>query len=156
MSNILKLITAIAIPLVIGFGGSLFTTTGPGSWYETINKPPWNPPNGIFGPVWTALYILMGIALFLVWQKEKPGKVKQTSILFFSIQLILNFFWSVIFFGEHQIGLAFFEIILLWLMIIFTIFMFARLSKPAAWLMVPYISWVSFAAILNYTIWQLN
>lgn len=154
MNNPLKLIIALAIPLLIGFSGSFFTASEIGSWYQTIQKPLWNPPNWIFGPVWTTLYVLMGISLFLVWRSS--ASQKRVAIILFTVQLVLNFFWSFIFFKHHQIGLAFAEILVLWLMILLTIFSFARINKLAAWLLVPYISWVSFAAILNFTIWQLN
>jgi translocator protein len=156
MSNVLKLIISVGLTLLVGFSSSFFTVTEIGSWYQTIQKPSWNPPNWIFGPVWTTLYVLMGISFFLIWRSEKAGKIKRIAVILFTIQLVLNFFWSFIFFNQHQIGIAFAEITALWLMILFTILAFARISKPAAWLLVPYISWVSFAAILNFTIWQLN
>lgn len=156
MNNTLKLVIAIAIPLVIGSTSAFFTVTGVDSWYQTINKPSWNPPDYIFGPVWTTLYILMGVSLFLVWKSGTDAGTKRKAIVLFAIQLVLNFFWSFIFFDQQLIGAAFAEIIGLWLFILLTIFAFARISKTAAWLLVPYISWVSFAAVLNYTIWQLN
>lgn len=156
MNNTLKLIIAIAIPLAVGATSGFFTITGIESWYQTINKPSWNPPGSVFGPVWTTLYVLMGVALFLVWKSSGSDTLKRTAITLFAIQLILNFFWSFIFFDQQQPGWAFVEIITLWFFILLTIFSFARVSKMAAWLLVPYISWVSFAAILNYTIWKLN
>lgn len=156
MSNIVKLIIAIAIPLAVGATSGFFTVTGVDSWYQTIQKPSWNPPNWVFGPVWTTLYVLMGIALFLVWKSEAADQLKKIAIGLFAVQLILNFFWSFIFFNQQQIGWAFAEIILMWVFILGTIFMFANINKAAAWLLVPYISWVSFAAILNYTIWKMN
>lgn len=156
MKNWLKLIIAIAIPLAVGFTSSIFTMEGVNGWYRTINKPSWNPPNYIFGPIWTTLYILMGIALYMIWVSNGSKTKKNRPFILFTIQLILNFFWSYIFFSAHEIGWAFVEIVALWLFILFTIFSFASVNKKAAWLMVPYISWVSFAAILNYTIWILN
>lgn len=156
MNNFLKLLVSVAVPLLIGFGASFFTITEIGSWYQTIQKPAWNPPNRIFGPVWTTLYIMMGVALFLVWKKESNSNLKKRATFLFAIQLILNFFWSIIFFNQHQIGWALVEIMILWLSILLTIIVFAKIDKTAAWLMVPYISWVSFATILNFTIWQLN
>lgn len=156
MNNVLKFIISVCLPLLIGFSSSFFTVTEIGNWYQTIQKPSWNPPNWIFGPVWTTLYVLMGISFFLVWRSEKAWKIKRIAIILFAIQLVLNFLWSFIFFNQHQIGIAFAEITALWLMIFFTILAFARISRPASWLLVPYISWVSFAAILNFTIWQLN
>ena len=156
MNNTLKLIIAIAIPLAVGATSGFFTITGVESWYQTINKPSWNPPGSVFGPVWTTLYVLMGVALFLVWKSSGSDTLKRTAITLFAVQLILNFFWSFIFFDQQQPGWAFVEIITLWFFILLTIFSFTRVSKTAAWLLVPYISWVSFAAILNYTIWKLN
>ena len=156
MNNSIKLIIAIAIPVAVGAISGFFTATGVESWYQTINKPSWNPPGWIFGPVWTTLYVMMGIALFLVWKSDSSDILKKTAIALFAIQLILNFFWSFIFFNQHQIGWALVEIIAMWIFILLTIFAFGNVSKLAAWLLVPYISWVSFATILNYTIWKLN
>jgi translocator protein len=156
MSNIVKAIIAIAIPLIVGGTSGFFTVTGVESWYQTIQKPSWNPPNWIFGPVWTTLYVMMGISLFLVWKEDTSTELKKIAIGLFSVQLILNFFWSFIFFGQQQPGWALIEIVALWIFILLTIFAFAQVNKTAAWLLVPYISWVSFATILNYTIWQLN
>ena len=155
MSNIFKLIISIVVPLAIGFTSSFFTVTGPGSWYASINKPLWNPPDSVFGPVWTILYVMMGIAFFLVW-KSGNNRYRSIAIGLFICQLIVNFFWSYIFFDQHQPGWAFIEICALWALIILTIFAFARIHNGAAWLLVPYVSWVTFAAILNYTIWKLN
>lgn len=156
MNNIAKLVISITIPLAIGATAGFFTVTGVDSWYQTIHKPSWNPPNWVFGPVWTTLYVMMGIALYLIWKSGAAASLKKTAIILFTIQLTLNFFWSFIFFDQRQIGWAFVEIIAMLLMILLTIFAFARVSKAAAWLMVPYISWVSFASILNYSIWRLN
>lgn len=156
MNNTLKLIISVTIPLLVGGLSGFFTVTGVESWYQTINKPSWNPPNWIFGPVWTALYIMMGVALFLVWKSSGNANTKKLALILFAAQMLLNFFWSFIFFSLQQPGWAFAEIVVLWLLILATIFAFARLNNMAAWLLVPYISWVSFAAILNFTIWQLN
>lgn len=156
MNNLIKLVLSIVLPLLIGFASSYFTITGVDSWYTTIQKPSWNPPNWIFGPVWTTLYVLMGISLFLIWKAGTSKETKRSALILFVLQLIANFFWSFIFFDQHQMGLAFAEIIVLWLFILLTIFSFAKINKVAAWLLVPYISWVSFAAILNFTIWRLN
>jgi len=156
MNNIVKLIIAIAIPVAVGAASGFFTVTGVGSWYQTINKPSWNPPGWIFGPVWTSLYVMMGIALYLVWKSDAGVVLKKAAISLFTVQMALNFFWSLIFFNQHQIGWALVEIIALWFFILLTIFAFAQVNKTAAWLLVPYISWVSFATILNYTIWKLN
>ncbi len=156
MNNTLKLIIAIAIPLIVGGTSGFFTATGVESWYQTIARPTWNPPGWIFGPVWTTLYVMMGISLFLVWKEDTSVELKKIGIALFAVQLVLNFFWSFIFFNQHQIGWALVEIAAMWVFILLTIFAFAQVNKAAAWLLVPYISWVSFATILNYTIWQLN
>jgi translocator protein len=156
MTNTVKLIIAIIIPLAVGATSGFFTASGVGSWYQTINKPSWNPPSWIFGPVWTTLYVMMGIALFLIWKSDAPDTQKRTAMLLFAVQMVLNFFWSFIFFKQHQMGWALVEIIAMWVMILLTIFSFAPISKTAAWLLVPYISWVSFATILNYTLWKMN
>ncbi len=156
MNNKIKLVLALFLSLLTGAAGSFFTSTGEGTWYQGIQKPEWNPPGWIFGPVWTTLYILMGFAFFLVWKSGSNIEKKRPAILLFAIQLLLNFLWSVIFFYLEQPGWAFAEIVLLWLMILATIITFARISRVAAWLLVPYISWVSFAALLNFTIWRLN
>ena len=155
MNNTAKFILSIAIPLAIGATAGYFTVTGLGNWYETINKPAWNPPNAVFGPVWTSLYVLMGIAFYLVW-KQGSSPQKSKAIVLYCIQLAFNFSWSFLFFNRHLIGGALIEMILLWIFILLTIVAFGKISKAAAWLMVPYICWVSFAMVLNYTIWQLN
>lgn len=156
MNNLAKAIISIAAPLAVGGTAGAFTVTGPGSWYRTIVKPEWNPPAYVFGPVWTTLYLLMGVALWLIWKSEKPEPLKQRAILFFVIQLLLNFFWSLIFFRWHSIGGALVEITVLWFFILMTIFAFARINKAAAWLMVPYIAWVTFATLLTAAIYSLN
>jgi translocator protein len=156
MNNTLKFVIAVSIPLLAGGISGFFTVTGVESWYQYINKPSWNPPNWIFGPVWTTLYIMMGIASFLVWKADTSYELKKIAFVLFGVQLLLNFCWSFLFFKLEQPGWAFAEIIVMWLFILMTIFAFAQVSKTAAWLLVPYISWVSFAAILNYTIWKMN
>ena len=156
MNNTLRLIISIAICLAIGGLGSLFTTPEIDHWYQTLQKPSWNPPSWVFGPVWTLLHILMGIALYIVWKKPTFKNIKRPAIILFSIQLLLNLAWSWIFFNQHNITGAFIDICMLWVAILLCIFSFARIYRSAAWLLVPYISWVSFAAVLNFTIWQLN
>ena len=145
-----KLIISIAIPLLAGMIGSLFTFSEITTWYATLNKPSFSPPNWVFGPVWTLLYLLMGISLFLVWKKyekrKKDRKIK-FGLWFFSLQLVLNVFWSLLFFGFHNIFLAFVEIIALWLAIFITIYRFSKIDKNAAYLLVPYILFVSFSPV---------
>jgi translocator protein len=152
----MKLIVSILLPLLVGGLSGYFTSPDIQGWYATVNKPSFNPPNWIFAPVWTTLYILMGISLFLVWKSESDKAVKQTAFILFIVQLTLNFFWSIIFFRLQQPGWAFVEIIAMWLAILFTILWFGKISSLAAWLLVPYICWISFASVLNYAIYKLN
>ena len=152
----MKLFVSILLPLLVGGLSGFFTSSGVNGWYATVSKPWFNPPNWIFAPVWTALYIMMGIALFLIWKSKAEKSVKQTAIILFVVQLILNFFWSLIFFKMQQPGWAFAEIIIMWLIILLTIIWFGKISSAAAWLLVPYICWVSFASVLNFAIYRLN
>ena len=152
----LLLIFSLIVSLAAGAIGSIFTATGLDGWYAFINKPTFNPPSWLFAPVWTLLFILMGIALFLVWRKGWKREEVRTGVKLFFIQLGFNILWSYFFFGLHDPRLAFLELIALWLAIIATMIAFSRVSKPALKLMWPYLIWVSFAAFLNYTIWQLN
>ncbi|MBU2589441.1 MAG: tryptophan-rich sensory protein [Nanoarchaeota archaeon] len=147
-----KLILALLLPQLAGFIGSLFTTPKISSWYATIIKPSFNPPNWIFGPVWVFLFILMGIALYLIWIK----KDNKLALTFFSIQLGLNILWSILFFGLQSPLLALIEIFILEIFILLTIKEFYKISKKAAYILIPYISWVSFAIILNFAIVILN
>jgi tryptophan-rich sensory protein len=156
MNNGLKLLIAIAVPVGTGALAGYFTASGVDTWYRTIEKPAWNPPDAVFAPVWTTLYILMGIAFYLVWKSNAAPELKRRATVMWIVQLVLNAAWSFLFFNRHAIGLALIEIIILWLAILLTIILFARIRKVAAWLLVPYISWVSFATILTYTIWKLN
>lgn len=156
INSALKLIVAIVVCELAGVVGSIFTTPSIPGWYAGLVKPALNPPSWVFGPVWTTLFVLMGIAAFLVWRKGLVRRDVKNALGIFIIQLILNTLWSVIFFGLHSPGGALIEIIFLWLAILATIISFAKISKPAAWLLVPYILWVSFAAYLNYSIWALN
>jgi translocator protein len=127
----------------------------PGDWYASLKKPSWNPPGWIFGPVWTALYAMMAVAAWLVWRRG-GFRVQQRALGLFLGQLVLNAAWTPLFFGAHQPGLAFAEIILLWLAIAATLAAFRPISCTAAWLLAPYLAWVSFAAFLNFTLWRLN
>ncbi len=156
MKPFLKLIISIAVPVAVGAVSGYFTAGSVNTWFTTINKPSFNPPGWLFAPVWTCLYILMGIACYLVWKSNANMADKRKAISLYAIQLTLNFFWSIIFFGAQQLGWALVDIGLLWLMILLTIFSFGKITSAAAWLLVPYICWVSFATILNYSIWKLN
>jgi tryptophan-rich sensory protein len=154
--NLLKLAVSIIAANLAGLIGSLFNAPAIPTWYAALNKPAFNPPNWLFGPVWTALYMLMGIAVFLVWRRGGRRPEVRIALALFGLQLVLNALWSIIFFGGHNPGLAFLEIIFLWLAILATMLRFAKISRWAALLLLPYILWVSFAAVLNYSIWQLN
>ena len=157
INNPIKFIISVLIPVGIGAISGLFTASNVKTWFVTVAKPSFNPPGWLFAPVWTTLYIMMGIAFFLVWKNETIQKsIKQKAIILFAIQMVLNFLWSFIFFQQHEIGWALVDIVLLWIFILLTISSFAPISRTAAWLLVPYISWVSFATILNFAIWQLN
>jgi benzodiazapine receptor len=146
----------ILVSQTAGILGAFFTTSAIPTWYTTLNKPFFNPPNWIFGPVWTVLYLLMGISAYLVW-KEGFGKTKVKAALnAFFVQLILNSLWSIIFFGLKNPLLAFLEIIVLWYLILKTYLAFNKLSKTAGYLLLPYLAWVSFASILNLSIVILN
>ena len=151
-----KLIFSIFICLFAGFIGSSFTTPAITNWYAMLQKPSFAPPNWVFFPVWTALFIMMGISLFLVWQKGLEDKKVKTAIYIFVAQLVLNILWSVAFFGLRSPILGLVEIIILWIAILATILTFKKLSKTAAYLLIPYILWVSYAAFLNFLIWRLN
>lgn len=156
LKNILKLVFAVLFCQAAGFVGSLFTAPAISTWYASLTKPILNPPNWVFAPVWTILYFLMGVAAFLIWRRGCRRKDVRAALGIFFVQLILNSFWSFIFFGLHSPSGALVEIIFLWLFIFLTIAVFMRISKFAAVLLLPYILWVSFAAWLNYSIWQLN
>jgi len=152
----LKLIAALVISGSAGAVGTLFTISAIPAWYATLAKPALNPPTWVFGPVWTALYALMGIAAFLVWNKGWGRADVRKALGFFLLQLALNAVWSIIFFGWHDILSAFICIAALWLTIVWTMMLFYRISKPTMYILLPYILWVSFAAYLNYSILMLN
>jgi benzodiazapine receptor len=154
MDNRLKLILSILICLSAAAIGSVFTSAAIPTWYAALNKPFFNPPNWLFGPVWTVLYVMMGISLYLVW-KEGYQKHKK-AIIVFGIQLALNVLWSVLFFGMRNPLLAFADILALWGFILYTTLLFRKTSKTAAYLLIPYLLWVSFATVLNFAIFYLN
>ncbi len=154
-SVIIKFIVSIAVPLIIGFLGSIATASSVNTWYQTIKKPVFTPPNWLFGPVWTLLFILMGIAFFLVWHSKNTSGIKLAVIIFF-IQIVLNLLWSVFFFGLRNPWLAFFDIVVLWFFILTNTILFYRISHSAGYLLIPYLLWVSFASILNLSVAMLN
>lgn len=153
-SLVLKISICVLLCLALGLLSGFSTVESINNWYRFINKPVWNPPNWLFGPVWTLLYVMMGIALALVWHTKHQNKKR--AVTFFVIQFALNIAWSFIFFNLHAIGLAFAEIMIMFILIAFTMAAFYKISKPAAWLMIPYLTWVSFATVLNGSIWYLN
>jgi benzodiazapine receptor len=126
--------------------------TPPGAWYQTLNRPSWNPPNEIFGPVWTLLYLGMAVAAWLVWKRGGQGH----ALRLYVVQLALNAAWTPVFFGAHQLGAAFIVIVCMWIAIFLTQRAFQAVSRPAGLLLVPYLAWVSFASVLNFTLWRLN
>jgi len=154
--NILRLVFCIVLCLSAGGIGSFFTETSIDSWYSTLRKPPYNPPNWVFGPVWTILYVLMGISFYKIWMVDLRLRANRTQLVLFLAQLILNSLWSIVFFGLEELLLGFGVILCLWALIASTIISFNRLSNGAAILLIPYLMWVSFAALLNYSILVLN
>jgi len=154
--NIVKLVISIVVCQCAGIIGSVFTTPAIPTWYAALQKPVFTPPSWLFAPAWITLYLLMGIAAFLIWRIGLDNRQVRTALIIFLVQLALNSLWSVVFFGMQSPLYGVIVIIILWLAILLTILMFARISRLAAWLMVPYILWVSFASALNISIWLLN
>jgi len=152
----LTLVSWIVISFIPGIIGSLFTSPNIQIWYATLNKPTYNPPNWVFGPVWTLLYLSMGIAAYLVWETRKENKAVNAALILFLAQLFINGLWSFTFFGQHNILQALVQIVLLWFLILGTIIKFYQINSLAGLLLAPYILWVSFATFLNYSIWALN
>jgi len=154
-SDIIKLVISILIPLALGAIAGRFTAQAVPEWFASLNRPSFSPPNWIFGPVWTVLYILLGISLFLIW-KQIPSKERNGALWIFSVQMFLNFIWSFVFFYFNQIGLALIVIVGLWISIVFMLISFYKLKPSAAYLNLPYLLWVTFASILNAGYFILN
>ncbi len=154
-SRILKLVVAIAVCEAAGVLGSLFTIPKIPTWYQTLTLPSFAPPSWVFGPVWVTLYLLMGVALFRIWE-ERPHAPISGAVLVFAVQLVVNVLWSYLFFGLESPLYGLVAIIILWALILLTIREFYRISRPAAYLLIPYIIWVSLAGVLNFAIWTLN
>jgi tryptophan-rich sensory protein len=150
-----RLVASLIICQLAGFIVAVFTTPAISGWYASIEKPAFNPPNWIFSPVWIFLYLLMGVTLYVLWQNLPKAEAK-IALVFFAIQLGLNILWSLIFFGLKWPMLAFFEIIILWVFILLTMMKSYRVSRATAYLLLPYILWVSFAGLLNFFLWRLN
>jgi tryptophan-rich sensory protein len=154
--SVISFIIAVAVPLVVGGIGGFVTAQAIPGWYQTIEKPAWNPPAWVFGPVWTLLYVLMGVAAWLVWRQGWAVPRVRIALGLFAVQLLLNLLWSLIFFGWRQIGLALVDIVFLWALVAITMLRFLSLVPAAGLLMFPYFLWTSFAAVLNAAIWWLN
>jgi tryptophan-rich sensory protein len=155
MNRYLKLTLCILLPLLIGGISGYATASGINIWYMGLNKPFFNPPNYLFGPVWSMLYILMGISFYRILQSQ-DSELKRKAILIFCIQLVLNFCWSFLFFRFQMLAISFIEIIIMWISIATMIYTFTKIDKTAAYLQIPYLLWVSFASVLNGAIWFLN
>lgn len=154
--NFIKFFVALAASFLTALIGSVLTMPAITTWYQTINKPSFTPPNWLFGPAWTILFLLMAISWFLILKNGLTSKYYKTANYIFLVQLILNIFWSFLFFYIQSPFLAMLEIIAFWLILVLNFYYFYRINKKAAWLFVPYIAWVSFAAFLTYSIWRLN
>jgi benzodiazapine receptor len=156
VENIIKLIFSISICQLAGVMGSIFTSPSIPVWYANLQKPFFGPPNWIFAPVWILLFTLMGISLYLILIENFEDNVVKIGIVIFSFQLILNVSWSFLFFSLQNILFALIEIIILWFAILLTIYQFWKINKKSSYLLIPYLLWVTFAAILNFAIWRLN
>ena len=150
--SILGLLGWLGVTFAAAWAGSRFM---PGAWYAALAKPAWNPPNAIFAPVWSVLYGLMAVAAWLVWRRAGFSGAG-AALGLFAVQLILNALWSYLFFGRHQPGLAFGDIVVLWVAILSVVLLFWRVDQVAGALLLPYLAWVGFAAYLNFTLWRLN
>lgn len=151
-----KLAAAILFCVIAGSLGSLMTITGPGSWYATLQKPFFTPPNWVFAPMWITLFVLMGIALYLIWESGFQNPDVKVALGIFSVQFFLNVIWSFLFFGLRSPLLGFIDILFLWVMIASTIRAFYRVKKSASYLLIPYIAWVTLASALNGAIYFMN
>lgn len=157
MNKLTRILTVVVTCLAVGYFSSLVTKSSLETWFPTLIKPSFNPPNWVFAPVWTMLYIMMGIAAGLVWNRiDFEKETVRKALIFFAIQLALNGLWSYLFFGLKNPLLALIEIVILWLMIYETYIKFAKIDKIAGYLFIPYLAWVSFATVLNANIWWLN
>lgn len=157
MNKISRIAIVVFVCLIVGYVSGMVTRASITTWYPTLVKPSFNPPNWIFAPVWTSLYIMMGIAAGLIWNQITTHKEAVTKAFqFFVMQLVLNALWSYLFFGLHNLMLATIEVVLLWLMIFETHSQFAKINKTSGYLLLPYLAWVSFASVLTASIWWLN
>lgn len=156
MKNYFKLVLSIIGCLLVGYFGTIFTTLSLYTWYANLIKPPFNPPGYLFGPVWTILYVLMGISFYLVWKKGVASKRNREAVYTFIVQLGLNALWTPVFFGFRNTFWGLIVLIILLVYIVKTILAFLKINKTAAYLLLPYLIWVCFATILNFSVWYLN
>ena len=154
--NYRRLGFSLIITQLAGIVGSFFTTSAIPTWYATLEKPFFNPPNWLFGPVWVLLYGMMGVSIYLIWQQLAKNQNAGKAMLLFWIHLFFNATWSIIFFGMQNLSLAFLNIAIIWVFILVLIKQFYSINKIASYLLIPYLLWVTFASLLNYSIWQLN
>lgn len=151
------LLAMVSVCLAVGAVGALTTASSVDTWYEDIQKPGWTPPDGVFGPVWTLLYVMMGVSAWLVWDSSHAqGTQRRLALTFFAVQLALNALWSQLFFGLRSPALALIGITVLWVAILSTLLRFRRIRSAAGWMLAPYLAWVTFAMALNAAIWSLN
>lgn len=153
--EIAGLVFFLVLCLAVSAAGGVITASSVNTWYQGLDKPPFNPPDWVFAPVWTTLYVLMAIAAWRVWRTPR-SPARRNALLLFAVQLVLNLVWSLVFFGFRNIGMAMLEIATLLLAIIATALVFGRLDRPAGVLFVPYLLWVGYAAVLNFSLWLLN
>ena len=155
LEKFFKLLLSLILPIGLGSIAGIFTSKEIAGWFASLNKPSFNPPSYLFGPVWTALYILMGISMFLIWNTPKT-ELRQKALAIFGIQLFFNFWWSILFFSFHTLLLSVINILVLWFLIIYMISLFKKIKPVAAYLQIPYLLWVTFATVLNISIFYLN
>jgi benzodiazapine receptor len=156
LTNLFKFVISILICQAVGVIGSLFTRLSVLTWYQMLDKPPFNPPNWVFMPVWTLLYLLMGVSLFLVWREKMSYKVVRIGLGLFFVQLLLNLLWTILFFGMRSTLAGLVDIVVLWIFILLTMLAFYGVSRTAGLLLLPYFLWVGFATVLNFSLWKLN
>jgi len=155
LENFFKLLVSLILPIGLGSIAGIFTSKEIAGWFASLNKPSFNPPSYLFGPVWTALYILMGVSMFLIWNTPKT-ELRQKALAIFGIQLFFNFWWSILFFSFHTLFLSVINILVMWFLIIYMISLFKKIKPVAAYLQIPYLLWVTFATVLNISIFYLN
>ncbi len=147
---------SIIVPLAVGAIAGIITSPEIDGWYRSLRKPGFNPPDWIFGPVWTLLYITMGISVYLIWKINTTTELKKKAVFIFGLQLLFNFLWSILFFYFHLVFLALIDILILWGLILYMIYIFRKIKPTAGLMNIPYLLWVSFATALNISIWALN